>query len=441
MIKVSIIVPIYNVEQYLERCLESLVNQTLKDIEIILVNDASPDRSDVIMKRYAEQYSNIKNIFLKENLCAGGARNKGIEQACGEYIAFVDGDDYIDLDFCEKMYLEAIKTSSDMAYGVFCIIDESDQILSEKLLYPVEFSGSITEGKKCGFINKGFFSCGKLFKTTIWKENKIEFAEGLKYEEAPTIPVFLMYAKKCCYVLESHYYYFKRSNSTMNSKNNMHHKDAQKTVLLLLEQMQRRGFYNDYKDAIDQCVVERYYSVYLRRCLSMFDEIPYDNIRSTQKNILEWYSNYKENKYYFTLVGEDRMRMGISEISPELAYVWEKSYCKQMINDIEVNKAWYLPFYQMNKDKITKCFEKFVPNNKIFVNGNKGKKDAFLFYISQEFPHIQCIDIKENRQEKIDCAIVVNPSACLGTMKLLKSKNIHVKVINLEDYLNDFILI
>lgn len=374
MVKVSIIVPIYNVEQYLEKCLQSLVNQTLEDIEIILVNDASPDHSDVIMKKYAKQYSNIATIFLKENLCLGGARNKGVEQASGEYITFVDSDDYLDLDFCEKMYQEAVKTDSDLAYGSYYVVNEAGEILNERLIYPVEFSGTITDGKRCGFLNKGVFAWAKLFKTKTWKENKIEFPQHLKYEDAPTVPVFLMYAHKCCYVERVRYYYLKRANSIMNSKNEIHHKDAQKTVLILLERMKERGFYDKFKEAIDQCVVERYYSVYLRRCLSMYDKVPYNDIRSTQKDILAWYPNYKENKYYYSFVGEDRMRMGISEISPELAYVWDKFYCKQMNQDSEVNRAWYLPFYQKNREKIKQCFEKYAPNNKIYVSGNKGKK-------------------------------------------------------------------
>lgn len=441
MIKVSIIVPIYNVEQYLEKCLESLVNQTLKDIEIILVNDASPDQSDEIMKRYADKYSNIKNIFLKENLCLGGARNKGVEQASGEYITFVDSDDYLELDYCEKMYHEADKTKSDIAYGLFTMVNEEDQVLSERVLYPFEFSGTITDGKRCGFLNKGVFACGKLFKTVVWKENKIEFPEHQKYEDAPTIPVFLMYATSCCYVEEARYYYLKRSNSIMNTKNEGHHKDAQKTALLLLERMKERGFYDKYKEAIDQCVVERYYSVYIRRCLSMYDDIPYESIRTTQKEILEWYPNYKENKYYYSFVGEDRMRMGISQISPELAYAWEKSYCKQMIHDVEINKAWYVPFYQLNRNKIEKCFEKYAPNNKVYVGGNKGKKEAFLYYVSQEFPQIQYIDINDNQDGQIDCAVGVNPSSCLGILNLLKKREIQVSLINLEDYLNDYITI
>lgn len=115
MIKVSIVVPVYNVEKYLKKCLDSLVRQTLEEIEIILVNDASPDKSDIIMEQFRERYPDkIKCIYLKENLSQGGARNQGIKIATGEYITFVDSDDYVDVTMCEQLYKKAEETGSDI---------------------------------------------------------------------------------------------------------------------------------------------------------------------------------------------------------------------------------------------------------------------------------------------------------------------------------------
>ena len=105
-IKVSVIVPVYNVESYLEECLESLVNQTLKDIEIICINDASTDNSLQILKEYKKKYSKLIQIIdLKKNVGLGYARNNGLDKAQGEYIAFVDSDDYVDVTMCEKTYI------------------------------------------------------------------------------------------------------------------------------------------------------------------------------------------------------------------------------------------------------------------------------------------------------------------------------------------------
>ena len=114
MPKVSVIVPVYNVEKYIDKCLESLVNQTLKDIEIIIVNDGSTDNSIKIVEEYKEKYKN-KIIYLeKENGGLSDARNYGIQYAKGEYIAFLDSDDYVDRKMYEKLYNKAIENNSDI---------------------------------------------------------------------------------------------------------------------------------------------------------------------------------------------------------------------------------------------------------------------------------------------------------------------------------------
>ena len=113
MVKVSVIVPVYNVYDYLGKCLDSLVNQTLKDIEIIVVNDGSPDNSEEIIDIYKKKYKCIK-AYKKENGGLSDARNYGIKRAQGEYIAFIDSDDYVDTQMLEKMYQKAKKDNLDI---------------------------------------------------------------------------------------------------------------------------------------------------------------------------------------------------------------------------------------------------------------------------------------------------------------------------------------
>lgn len=116
MVKVSVIVPVYNTESYLRRCLDSLVRQTLKDIEIIVIDDASTDGSLGIIKEYVNQYHNIKVISLEENIGVGMARNLAIDIASGEFIAFCDSDDYLDDGRLE--YLYSYSQENDIIYGV-----------------------------------------------------------------------------------------------------------------------------------------------------------------------------------------------------------------------------------------------------------------------------------------------------------------------------------
>ena len=112
--KISIIVPVYNVEKYLERCLDSLINQTLKDIEIICINDGSTDNSSEILKEYAKKDSRII-IINQNNQGISVARNNGMNKAKGKYIGFVDSDDWVDLDFFEKLYKAAEKHNAQIA--------------------------------------------------------------------------------------------------------------------------------------------------------------------------------------------------------------------------------------------------------------------------------------------------------------------------------------
>ena len=112
MSKVSVIVPVYNVEKYIKKCLESLVNQTLRDIEIIVVNDGSQDKSKEIIAEYVRKYPNIVYVE-KENGGLSDARNYGMKYAKGDYIAFVDSDDYVDTTMYEKMYNKAVEEKAD----------------------------------------------------------------------------------------------------------------------------------------------------------------------------------------------------------------------------------------------------------------------------------------------------------------------------------------
>jgi len=134
-IKVSVIIPVYNSEKYLKQCLDSVVNQTLKDIEIIVVNDGSTDNSLKIIQEYSNKYKNIK-VINKQNEGCYKARNVGLETAKGEYIAFLDSDDYIEFNMYEKLYSKAKETDAD-------IVSSNYYILENNKLKIVDFYSSI----------------------------------------------------------------------------------------------------------------------------------------------------------------------------------------------------------------------------------------------------------------------------------------------------------
>ena len=117
--KISIILPFYNVEPYLRKCMDTLVNQSLRDIEIIAINDCSPDNSLSIIEEYAAKDERIKIINNEKNLKLAGARNAGLDVATGEYVSILDSDDFIELDFLEKLYALAVSEDADIVKGVF----------------------------------------------------------------------------------------------------------------------------------------------------------------------------------------------------------------------------------------------------------------------------------------------------------------------------------
>lgn len=180
MIKVSLIVPIYNTSKYLDKCINSLINQTLKDIEIILINDGSLDNSEEIIKKYKDK--RIKYI-KKENEGIGKTRNLGINTAKGKYIAFVDSDDYLELDFCEKMYEKAINDNCDL---VICDYYKDFNDIKKEINY-ISFQDTNLKKypKLINEINLG--PCNKLYLLELLKNNNIFFVENLKYEDAPFV--------------------------------------------------------------------------------------------------------------------------------------------------------------------------------------------------------------------------------------------------------------
>ena len=167
-IKVSVIVPVYNVEKYIDKCLDSLVNQTLKDIEIIVVNDGTPDNSQKIIDKYVKKYPNKVKSFIKENGGLGSARNLGMEYAKGEYISFVDSDDWIDFDALEKMYDLAKKEKSDIV-----ICDIIDHYLDYEIYHNCTKYNSVFEVTPS--------ACNKIFKRTKIKD--FNFLSKLWYED------------------------------------------------------------------------------------------------------------------------------------------------------------------------------------------------------------------------------------------------------------------
>lgn len=216
MVKVSIIVPVYNTEKYLRECLDSLVGQTLKDIEIIAVNDGSQDNSLRILEEYGAKDERIK-IINQENAGPSAVRNRGIGLATGEFVGFVDSDDWVSLDFYEKLYLTAVSNGADIAYGGIATRGakkDRNYICPKK----VEVFES-TRDKLIHLLKSGqhCYVWNKIYNREKLVASEITFLEGRTYEDMFWSPKIIELLGKSVSVPDVFYYYRCNMTSIVNT--------------------------------------------------------------------------------------------------------------------------------------------------------------------------------------------------------------------------------
>lgn len=198
MIKVSVVVPIYNIDSYLDRCLSSIINQSFSDFEVLCINDGSKDNSQSIVDKYVQKDSRFKS-FIKENGGLSDARNYSIDHVNGEYIFFLDGDDYIEPNCLEELYKYALEYNQDL---VMCGYNE------------VNYDGTINNivVKKTNLVygslskNPDFLydyphcAWNKLYSSRFFKELGIRYPKGLYYEDVGTTPLIYLEANNIAYI-------------------------------------------------------------------------------------------------------------------------------------------------------------------------------------------------------------------------------------------------
>ena len=215
--KVSVIVPTYNNEKYLPKCLFSLVRQTLKEIEIIVVNDGSFDNTKEILDLFSYYDKRIK-VINQSNLKQGVARNNGLKVAQGEYIGYVDSDDWVDFNYYEKLYNAAKKHDADLALATNIRIGNGrtkkrlnieKETLAKSLQERIDISNQF----------KNPCPTNKIYRRKMLVENSISWPEGVYCEDKLYTTKAVYYANAMVAVPDVYYYYFRNPNSTVNNKN------------------------------------------------------------------------------------------------------------------------------------------------------------------------------------------------------------------------------
>lgn len=290
MKKVSVIIPVYNVENYLRKCLDSLVNQTLKDIEIIVVNDGTTDNSQEIINEYVKKYPKKVVSIIQENGGQGAARNTGLLHAKGEYIGYVDSDDYVEENMYEELYKKAKEEDSDIVICGNNVVKENYEFLSKE-----DVDKEFLLGKMAVW--------NKIYKKNIIVDNKIQFRSKVWYEDLDFTMKVYFSSKKISYVDKPLYNYLLREGSTMNNNNIKRNLELIEAFDSLIDYCKDKKIYNKVKDEIEFLCIYHMYIFAITRVLNTNNnyKAKIAIINKFRDYINSNFPNFKQNKYLYLL--------------------------------------------------------------------------------------------------------------------------------------------
>jgi glycosyltransferase involved in cell wall biosynthesis len=247
-IAISIVVPVYNVEKYLKKCLDSLLNQTLDEIEIILVDDCSTDSSKDIMNQYRDAHPDKIVIYQTDrNSRQGTARNLGTKCANGDYIMYVDSDDWLELDACALLYRKAAEENCDIVYGMYQEVRGDGSIkkcgacIYEEQLKPLNHDSILLNHH---------YPWGKLIKRELIVSNHLYFPEHLFFEDVVTGPLYGFYGKRIQFVPGICYNYLQRGDSVMHAMTTEKLEQEMHCGEMFLEECKKRGLLDSNQEAV-----------------------------------------------------------------------------------------------------------------------------------------------------------------------------------------------
>lgn len=414
MYKISVIIPVYNVEDYIKTCLDSILAQTLKDIEIICINDGSTDNSLNILQEYSSTDSRIK-IITKENGGQATARNFGIKEAQGEYVAFVDSDDFIEPDMFEKLYNKAKYNNLDIAMCKIATYDNQTEEIKDNVWYYM--LGVFRDFEKDIFNHKDTkeFTCNiavtpynKIYKNSLLKDNDILFPEGLIFEDEKFFYDTYLRAKRVSIVDEFLYYYrINRKGSTVDIIKDNDFIDIIPISKQIRETFKKTNNYEDYKILLSNRFIhlqlarftqtsqkhkEKFFNL-LKKDLEevLEDKTIYDNLESDVKLRVDKILN-SENLHEFEKLDEDKV------FSVVMACYNAENYLDETINSLLGQSFSFGSNIQLilvddgstdNTAEICQKYQKQYPNNIIYLHqknqGQGAARNLGLKYVKGKY--------------------------------------------------------
>ena len=326
-VKISVIVPVYRTEKYIRRCLESLLGQTLSDVEIIVVDDKGGDGAMDIVRDIKRTHPKGEEIVVAEmprNSGVAAARNEGLRRARGKYVAFVDSDDWCEAQMYGHLYEEAEKMEADWCYSE-AVKDFADGH-KEFLRQPSVAKGQVNDDTR-KFILTRFVA---LFSTALYRrefllQNEITFPPYRFSEDSFFVWMVVMHARILSYVPECFYHYVMHAQSVSHTFDP--HKEEQKTEVfaLLLDTLAKKNLYADFASELDYLFIKKGFLLPL--CVTAADGGSRHQVREIFSRCRQWVPNYRQNPYYKKNLSV-RWSLGLFNHLPVLAIMLFRVYAR-----------------------------------------------------------------------------------------------------------------
>ena len=323
--RLSIIVPVYNMagDGKLEFCLDSLLNQNLDDYEIIAVDDCSTDKSLDILNNYGKKHPDkIKVIHSEVNKHQGGAKNIGIKGATGEWIGFIDADDWIAPDMYRLMLEKAEETGADM---VGCDLNMTHEH-SYKVGDVIEANGSTEQAgpldhdKRKTLILDGGRLVVKIYKRQNIISNSLYFPENIFYEDNAMSNSYLLTAQHYEYIPKPWYYYYQHDTSTVHSFSEEKCRDRMEAGRIMISEAKRLGFYEEFKPELEYMFTQLFYVNTLFTYMPCVKPAKLSFVKELTKEMCDTFPGFKDNSYYLERTGAEEKKLIGMACSSELYF-------------------------------------------------------------------------------------------------------------------------
>lgn len=325
--KLSVIVPVYNMaaDKKLEYCLDSLVKQTLDEpYEIIAVDDASTDNSLEILREYEAKYPQlVRVIHYDTNKRQGGAKNEGLKAASGEWIGFIDSDDWVTPDYYQKLLKKADETGADMVGCDYSLVEthtmEAGRIVQNN---SAQQTGVLDEEKHKLLIMRPGSMVIKIYRHEVIQKNRLGFPEGIFYEDNCAGPLWSLYFTHFERVEEPIYYYYQHNVSTVHHITEEKCRDRMKAAEILYKECERRGFLERYHDEMEYRFCELYYVITLFSYMSGVRHPKLSFVKELRRGVNMRFPHFRANAYYQKYTGREEKQLIEMQAESDLKFYW-----------------------------------------------------------------------------------------------------------------------